>query len=217
LLDRKINKIDYLIISHFDSDHYAGLTPLIGKIKINNIIISKQSERSIEFEEFIRLAYKYKVNIIIVSAGNRIAVDKETNINILWPNETSINTTDLNSNSIVATINYKEFKILCTGDVPKDVEKIIIDTYSEEVLKADILKVAHHGSNTSTSFQFLEKVQPKVSLIGVGKGNKFGHPTEEVLQNLEKIGSKIYRTDECGEISILVDKKGRIKIRRFLE
>lgn len=217
LLDRKINKIDYLIISHFDSDHYAGIIPILGKIKINNIIMSKQSEESTEFEEFIRLVYKCKINIITVSARKRIVVDKDTNINILWPNETSIKTMDLNDNSIVVKINYKELSILCTGDISEDVEKILTDTYSEEFLEADILKIAHHGSNTSSSLEFLKKVKPKISLIGVGKNNKFGHPTEEVIQNLEKVGSKIYRTDECGEISILVDKKGKTKIKKFIK
>ena len=217
LLDKGIKNLDYVIISHFDSDHYAGIAPLIGKIKINNIIISKQSEKSIEFEEFIRIARKCKINIVTVSAGNNIIVDEDTNINTLWPNETSLKKMDLNNNSIVAKIEHKGIEILCTGDISEDVEKIIIETYPENVLKTDILKVAHHGSNTSSSAEFLEKVKPKISLIGVGKNNKFGHPTEEVIKNLEKVGSKIYRTDECGEISVFIDKRGRIRLKRFLE
>jgi len=106
---------------------------------------------------------------------------------------------------------------LCTGDISEKVEKILLDTYKNNTLEADILKIAHHGSKTSSSAEFLEKVKPKISLIGVGKNNKFRHPTEEVIENLKKVGSKVYRTDEGGEISIVIDKKGRIKIRRFLE
>lgn len=217
LLDKGIKKIDYVIISHFDSDHYAGIGPILGKIKINNLIISKQSEKSVEFEEFIKLAYKHKTNIVTVGAGNKLEVDEETNINILWPNEDSLKNMDLNDNSIVAKINYKETTILCTGDISQDVEKILLDTYKNNVLEADILKVAHHGSNTSSSIEFLEEVKPKISLIGVGKNNKFGHPTEEVIESLKKVGSKIYRTDESGEINIFIDEKGRIKLKRFLE
>ncbi len=217
LLDKGIRKIDYIIISHFDLDHYAGITPILGKIKINNIIISKQSEKSIEFEEFINLAYKYKINIITVSSGNSITVDKDTNINILWPNETSLKVMDLNDNSIVAKINYKKISILCTGDISEDVEKILIDMYSEDILETDILKVAHHGSNTSSGLEFIEKVKPKISLIGVGKNNKFGHPTEKVIGNLEKVGSEIYRTDESGEISIVINEKQGIKVVKMME
>jgi len=217
LLDKGIKRIDYIIISHFDSDHYAGIVPILGKIKINNIIISKQSEKNVGFEEFISLAYKYKINIITVSAGDKITVDKETSINVLWPNKTSLKNMDLNDNSIVVKINYKRTNILCTGDISEDIEKTLLDTYKDNVLEADILKVAHHGSNTSSSAEFLEKVKPKISLIGVGKNNKFGHPTEEVIENLEQVGSKIYRTDESGEITLVVDKKGRIKFKKFLE
>lgn len=215
LLDRGIRKFDYIIISHFDSDHYAGITPILGKIKINNLIISKQSEKNAEFEEFIRIARKCKINIVTVSAGNNIIVDEDTNINILWPNETSLKTMDLNNNSIVAKIEHKGIEILYTGDISEDVEKIIIETYPENVLKTDILKVAHHGSNTSSSAEFLEKVKPKISLIGVGKNNKFGHPTEEVIKNLEKVGSKIYRTDLDGEIALIVNEKRENKNRNL--
>jgi len=217
LLDKKIRQIDYIIISHFDSDHYAGLTDLLGKIKIKNIIISKQSKKNGEFEEFINMAYKYKINIVTVKAGDRINVDKDTKIDILWPNEESLGTMDLNDNSIVAKISYRNIKMLSTGDISKIVENFIMDIYREEVLKVDILKVAHHGSNTSSSLEFIKKVKPKIALIGVGKNNKFGHPTEDVLENLLEVGSKIYRTDEDGEITIVVDRKGRIKLKKFLE
>lgn len=217
LLDRKINRVDYIIISHFDSDHYAGIVPILGKIKVQNIVISKQSEQNAEIEEFIKLANKYKINIAIVSAGDKIVVDKNTNIDILWPTKTSLKNMDLNDNSIVAKVNYQGVSILSTGDISKTVDNFIMDTYSENLLKADILKVAHHGSKTSTSLEFIEKVKPKIALIGVGKNNKFGHPNEEVIEILENVRCKIYRTDENGEISIEIDKKGKIKLRRFLE
>ena len=217
LLNRGVKKIDYLMISHFDSDHYAGISSILGKIKVQNIIISKQCEKNYGFEEFIKLASNYRINIIAVKAGENISVDEDTSINILWPTETSLNAMNLNDNSIVAKIDYGETSILCTGDISENVEKVLIDTYSAQILEAEILKIAHHGSNTSSSLEFLEKVKPKIALIGVGKNNKFGHPKTEVLENLEKVGSKIYRTDEDGEINIIIDKNGRIKIKRFLE
>jgi len=212
LLDRRINNINYVIISHFDSDHYAGIIPILGRIKVENIIISKQSEQNSDFEEFIKLAKKYKIKITIVSAKDKIEVDKDTNINILWPTEASLKNMDLNDNSIVAKINYKGVSILSTGDISKTVENFLREMYSEETLEADILKVAHHGSKTSSSLEFLKMVKPKIALIGVGQNNKFGHPNEEVIEILEKLGTKIYRTDENGEISIEINKKGRIKI-----
>jgi len=211
LLNRGIKKIDYLIISHFDSDHYAGITSILGKIRIKNIIISKQCEKNYGFEEFIKLASQHSINIITVNAEDKIPVDKETKIDILWPTETSLDAMNLNDNSIVAKINYGEISILCTGDISENVEEILIDTYSDEVLEAEILKVAHHGSSTSNSLEFIEKVKPKIALIGVGKNNKFGHPKTEVLENLEKVGSRIYRTDKDGEIIVNINKKREYK------
>jgi len=217
LLDRNVKKIDYVIISHFDSDHYAGIVPILGKIKIKNMVISKQNEQSTEIEEFVKLVNKYKINMVVVSAGDKIVVDKNTNIHILWPTKESLKNMDLNDNSIVAKVNYLGMSILSTGDISKTVDNFIMDIYPESMLKSDILKIAHHGSKTSTSLEFIEKVKPKIALIGVGKNNKFGHPNEEVIENLEKNGVKIYRTDRDGEISIEIDKKGKIKLRRFLE
>lgn len=217
LLDKKINKIDYVIISHFDSDHYAGIIPLIGKISIKNIIISKQSEKNFEVEEFIELVNKNKIDIKIVSAGDEIYIDKSTNIEILWPTEKSLKGMNLNDNSIVARLNYEGLHVLSTGDISETVDNFLIENYPESILKSDILKVAHHGSKTSSSLKFIEKVSPKIALIGVGKNNKFGHPNKEVIFRLEDLGSKIYRTDQNGEISIEINQGGKIKIETFLE
>ena len=93
-------------------------------------------------------------------------------------------------------------------------EKEILKQYKDnsQLLNSTILKVAHHGSKTSSTKEFLETVKPKISLIGVGENNKFGHPNEDVIKRLDEINSKIYRTDKMGEISISVDKNGKIKI-----
>lgn len=96
------------------------------------------------------------------------------------------------------------------GDIEKEAEEKILMLYDKEKLKADILKVAHHGSKTSTTDEFLEAVSPQIALIGVGKNNTFGHPSSQVIESLESHNAKIYRTDEYGEIKITVGKTGRI-------
>ena len=101
---------------------------------------------------------------------------------------------------------YKNKSILFTGDIEKIAEKQIVEVYKEN-LKCDILKVAHHGSKTSSIREFLEYSIPKLALIGVGKDNKFGHPHLEVIKRLENMGVKIYRTDLNGEIEILIKNK----------
>ena len=101
---------------------------------------------------------------------------------------------------------YKNFSILFTGDIEEIAERRILNLYSDK-LKADILKVAHHGSKTSSSQEFLELIKPKIALIGVGKNNNFGHPNQDVLERLTDLGAKVYRTDKCGEITITIDNK----------
>ena len=104
--------------------------------------------------------------------------------------------------------------MLFTGDIEEIAEKEILKEYKNnlEILNSNILKVAHHGSKTSSTKEFLDKVNPEIALIGVGKNNKFGHPNIEILEKLKNINTKIYRTDEMGEIMINVNKKTKVKI-----
>lgn len=102
--------------------------------------------------------------------------------------------------------------MLLTGDIEEIAEKEILEEYkNSNILKSTILKVAHHGSKTSSIQSFLEKVNPQIALIGVGKNNNFGHPDNSVIERLEKIHTKIYRTDKNREISIILDNSGNIK------
>ena len=141
-------------------------------------------------------------------------------MDILWPkDELQILENPINNNSIVSKLVYKNFSILFTGDIEEIAEKEILNTYKNnlDILNATILKVAHHGSKTSSSLEFLKEVKPKYALIGVGKNNKFGHPSSSVIQNLTENKVRIYRTDETGEITITVDKKGNIvAIKKYL-
>ena len=100
---------------------------------------------------------------------------------------------------------------LFTGDIEKAAEQKYIETYGDE-LDVDVLKIAHHGSKTSSTEEFIKKVLPKNAIIGVGKNNLFGHPSMEVIERLKEFGIKIYRTDECGEITITVKNRGEILV-----
>ena len=108
--------------------------------------------------------------------------------------------------------------MLFTGDIEAIAEKAILKKYSKNlnILKSDILKVAHHGSKTSSITEFIEKIKPKYAIIGVGEDNKFGHPSDSTIQNLEKANIRIYRTDKMGEIEIKTNGK-EIKINEFLK
>lgn len=206
LLNRRIKKLDYVMISHFDSDHCEALLTIMDGIKIKNLIISKQIESTNLFEQIIRKAREKNINIIMAKKGMVIKIDNLVKLNILYPNEELV-FDDINNNSIVAKLKYKDFSILFTGDIEEKAERRIIEMYQgTDILKSTVLKVAHHGSNTSTSEKFLNVVLPKIAIIGVGKNNKFGHPSNVTLEKLNKIETRIYRTDADGEIIIKYNK-----------
>lgn len=221
LLDKKINKIDYCIVSHFDSDHCGGLMYILKNLKVKNIIIGKQYEEYENYKEFIKIAKDKKINIRVVEAGEKITIEKNLYIDVLWPinREKMVTQNAINNNSLVFKLRYINFSMLFTGDIEEIAEKEILDKYKENTkfLKSTILKVAHHGSKTSSTKEFINIVKPKYAVIGVGKDNKFGHPSNITIENLKTLNTKIYRTDEMGEIYINVNSKGNIKIKEFIK
>ena len=198
---------------------FGGLLYILQEIKVGTVIIGKQYEASVNYKEFQRIVKNRRVNLHVVQAGNKIRIETNLYFYVLWPTSTNmISDNAINNNSLVCKLNYKKFSMLFTGDIEEAAEKQILKKYENnlKLLKADILKVAHHGSKTSTTLEFLNAVKPKYSIIGVGKENKFGHPSNITIQNLKKINTKIYRTDEMGEIMIKVNNKRKILIEKML-
>lgn len=208
LLDRRITTIDYLMISHFDSDHIGGVFAILENLEVKNIIISKQGETSENLKKFYEITNNKGIRTIIVKKGDIVEIDKYSHFEILFPEDNLIEDNILNNNSIVARFNSLDFSILFTGDIEEIAEKRLCELYSgTDKLEAFVLKVAHHGSKTSSTEEFLELVKPKIALIGVGKNNNFGHPNIDVIERLENMGSKIYRADNCGEIIIRINRE----------
>lgn len=212
LLDRRIKKLDYIIISHFDADHAQGIEAVIDKIKVKNIVVSRQASQSVEYDKIIKMCKEKKIKIIDAKRGEKIVIDKYAYFDILHPGDILLDDGKggLNANAIVAKLNYKMdnklFTVLFTGDIEYDAEQELVKEYGNK-LKSDILKVAHHGSKTSSSQEFINLVKPEIALIGVGKDNTFGHPNDGVIEKLKKIKAKIYRTDLDGEIIIKMEAK----------
>lgn len=216
LLDRRILKIDYVLISHFDTDHCGGILTIMEKVKVKNIIISEQAEHSENYERFKKLMIHKRIRLIEVKKGDKIKIGRYSEFKILFPTSRLLSENQLNNNSIVAQFNYNNFKMLFTGDIEKLAEQQILKTEKAEI-RADILKVAHHGSKTSSIPEFIKAVRPKIALIGVGKNNTFGHPNQQTIKNLENIKCRIYRTDLQGEIIIKIDQKGRMNVKSKLK
>lgn len=189
---------------------------MLQELKVGKVYISKQIEKSEQYEKFLKIVNTKNIKVYEITAENRIHIEKNLYLDILWPIEKQITTNALNNNAIVCNLHYRNFSMLFTGDIEEIAEKEILELYSQnkKLLKASILKVGHHGSKTSSTSEFLNIVNPQIAVIGVGKNNKFGHPNDGVLQRLNALNCNIFRTDFNGEISIEVNKNSRYKIKK---
>ena len=209
--------IDLIILTHPEHDHLAGLIEVLKRYKVENILWTGVLRDTAEYKEWVKLIKDEGAKIKIAQASQRINLSTyEVNryIDILYPFENLEGQEFKNSNntSIVAKLNLGENSFLFTGDAYKSVEKKLID--KETDLASDVLKVGHHGSKTSNSEEFIEKVSPEIAVISVGKDNPYHHPHQETLDTLEKYGIKILRTDLNSDIKILCDSQSlKLKLR----
>lgn len=160
------------------------------ELKVKNIIIGKQFEESENYQNFIEIVNKNKIKVYVVEAGQKINIEKNLYFDVLWPDSKNVvEKNSINNNSLVVKLIYNNFSILFTGDIEEIAEKSILKKYekNKSILDSDILKVAHHGSKSSSTEEFLNVVKPKIALIGVGENNNFGHPNNEVLERLRRI------------------------------
>lgn len=166
-----------------------GIITLIEELKVKNVIIGKQFEFCENYKKFIKIVNEKNIKVYEVEAGQKIKIEKDIYFDILWPDSNNVITENsINNNSLVCKLKYKDLSMLFTGDIEEIAEKQILQKYKNDikVLNSTILKVAHHGSKSSSIEEFLKVVNPKIALIGVGENNTFGHPNSGVLERLEK-------------------------------
>jgi competence protein ComEC len=197
--------IDLIILTHPEKDHITGLLEVLKRYKVDNILWTGIVRDIPEYKEWLNLIEKEKANVKIAKAGQKIFCKNcKWKIEIFYPFESleGKEFEDSNNTSIVSKLIFGKSSFLFTGDIYKDVEESLALTPFD--LNSKILKVAHHGSKTSSSQNFLEKVLPEVAAISVGE-NKYGHPNKETLEILEKYGIRVLRTDREGDIKIFSD------------
>ncbi|MFF2177892.1 MBL fold metallo-hydrolase [Lysinibacillus sp. NPDC058147] len=193
-----VNKIDIVVATHPDADHIGGLIPVINSIDIGQFYDSGKVHTSQTFEEMLTLIDTKNIPYNVPKTGDSIAFDDDINVKVLNANE---NATDNNDASIVLKIAYGNVSFLLTADAGIALEKEMM----QSDVKATILKAGHHGSNTSSSAEFIQAVHPEVTILSYGEGNKYGHPHAEVVDRLQAIGSKIYATAEAGTVIVSTD------------
>lgn len=195
-------RLDIVILTHPHSDHYGGLIDVLKAYNVGVVLTSGEKSSDPAFLEFIDLMNIKGVRSIGLSSGDKVFID-EAKIDVLSPfSDTEL--LDPNSSSLVVIIEENGAKFLFTGDIGQKEEKQLVQSFD---IKADVLKVPHHGSNGSSSESFLSEVRPDISVVEVGK-NGYGMPRSEVLDRLRSVGSIVYRTDVDGSIRITPSDKG---------
>lgn len=147
LLNQKVKLIDYIIVSHFDTDHIGGLFTVIERLEVKNIIMGKQFEITDNYNQFIKIINRKKIKVYIADAGDRINIEENLYLDILWPSSSNvISENSINNNSLVCKFVYKDFSILFTGDIEKIAEDTLLEKYKNnpKILESIVLKIAHH-------------------------------------------------------------------------
>mgnify|MGYP005792101169 FL=1 len=194
--DKGINNLEYVVGTHPHEDHIGGIDNVINEFDIGTIYMPNITTNTKTYEDVLTAIENKGLNIRAPKKGDKFNLGK-AECEIMT--DSILDKNNLNLASIVIKVTFGNNTFLFTGDA---------ETQNEETInwpKVDVLKVGHHGSNTSSSEQFLNQMQPQISVISVGKDNDYGHPNSETIQKLEKIGSTIYRTDENGTIEIISD------------
>lgn len=194
------DKIDYIIVSHTDTDHFAGVYEIVEYYRFKVCYINLQKDR-------LSLGWKKPADAFV--AGNSFVLD-DVKFEVLWPDALTLSSNEESNNkSIVLKVSYKDLCAIFAGDIEEEIEGKLVDLYKEKI-DCEILKVPHHGSSTSSSDRFVKAVSPKLAVISVGKGNKYGHPSPKVLERYIDVGAVLWRTDVSGRLIVKYDG-GNIK------
>lgn len=200
--------VDLLILTHPHADHVNGLVDVLRRYTVRRVLYTGALHTSQKYLDFLALIRDRGIPLEIVDAPRDIMLGGGIDLRLLYPlrsfRDESVQ--ELNDTSIVAKLSYGDSSFLFTGDAEAVVERELLER-DTAVLNADVLKVGHHGSDSSSTGAFLDAVSPDYAAISVGAGNRYGHPHASTLDKLRRRGVRIFRTDEDGTIVFVTDGK----------
>ncbi|MCX6737944.1 MAG: MBL fold metallo-hydrolase [Candidatus Parcubacteria bacterium] len=198
--------IDLVVLTHPDNDHLFGLIEVLRRYEVKNILWTGVNSDSAIFKEWQKAVEKEGAKIWIAKQGLRIEMSKLQFFDTIYPFESLDNRTvnNLNDTSIVLMLDSNGERVLLPGDISTQVEKLLIEKNIS--IKADVLKVAHHGSKYSSSEDFIKTVDPDIAIISVGENNLYGHPSPDILARLEDFGINILQTSKQRNICLIQEK-----------
>ncbi len=196
-------RIDLMILTHPHSDHVAGLIEVLKRYKVLKVLYTGVNHNSPDYLAWLKIINEKKIDLNIINHFQKIILGENCILEILYPIDKKDidDQTNLNNTSIVSKLSYGQISFLFMGDIEREIENVLISKSSK--LKADVLKIGHHGSDTSSSIDFLKTVQPKYAIMEVGKDNDFGHPSSRIIKRLERQSIEIFRTDFDGSIKFI--------------
>jgi competence protein ComEC len=196
LQSQGVKRLDYLILTHPHEDHIGSADSVIRTFEIGRVIMPQKNATTQTFTDVVNAIKAKSLGVTAPKVGMTLDLGSEVDAQVLAPGGSSYE--DVNNYSVVVRLVYGNTSFLFTGDAQAESESQMISSGLN--LKADVLKVGHHGSNSSTTPGFLSKVSPECAVISVGTGNSYGHPTQATLDKLSNAGVKVYRTDQNGTI-----------------
>jgi len=196
--------LDYVVLTHADADHLAGLNYIFRRYRVGTLLTSANFSETLTYERFLREIQTENIPVQVIDAGNDFVFEPGVSWDTLYPLEkTFTKNTNNNAQSVVGRLSYGANSFLLTGDLDTEGEKNILAQGFD--VRSDLLKLAHHGSNTGNSALFLQTVQPRWAVVSVGANNSFGHPRAEVLARCAELQIPLVRTDTQGSLHFISD------------
>ena len=200
LSDYNVKELDYVIATHPHEDHMGGLTAALEKAKVGRIYLPDAENDGAFYKKFIKKAQDKNIEMTYAQNGESFSLGA-CDVTLFVAED--MDKDNLNNTSVMAKVVCGNKAFLFTGDAEREAEAKVIEQGAD--LSASVLKAPHHGSDTSSSYQFLREVMPEIIVVSSGKGNSYGHPHKEVMSRYNDLGAKVYRTDENGHIIINTD------------
>ncbi|MBN8724568.1 MAG: MBL fold metallo-hydrolase [Acidobacteria bacterium] len=203
-----ISQIDLMVATHPHADHIGGMPKVLKAVPVKAFLDSGQEHPTATYEKLLTTVKEEVGKLTVARAGQNFELDSGIKIKILGPSKPlleKVSGSVENANSVIMLLTYGDFRMIFTGDSEDETEERLLEKNFD--LKAQVLKVAHHGSQYASSDEFLEKVSPEVALISCGEDNNYGHPSPPTLEKFKKAKVKVYRTDLQGEITVISDGK----------
>ena len=204
---RGVERLDLVVATHAHADHIGGITPVLEAMPVGVFLDNGKTHTTHIYEELMQAVERLELPYMEAERGQIIQLGEEATLEVLLPARRPLRGTrsDLNANSVILRLEYKDHCMLFTGDAEPETEQRLI-AYGLE--PCEVLKVAHHGSRHSTSRRFLAKLQPSIAIISVSNTNRYGHPSDETLERLERAGATTYRTDLHGSVIVIFTEDG---------